>query len=49
MTGWAACKQEFLGLVRTERLLDALAYACAHMVLWAGAHLPELSRLHPLL
>ncbi|KAK9843527.1 hypothetical protein WJX81_007413 [Elliptochloris bilobata] len=36
--------QEFVELVRAERLLDALRYARAHLAPWAGAHLPELQR-----
>ena len=35
--------------MRAERLLDALAYARARLAPWAGAHLPELLHLHPLL
>ena len=41
--------QEFVELVRAERMLDAIAYARRHLAPWAATHLAQLQRCAALL
>ena len=36
--------QEFIELVRAERMQEAIAYARQHLTPWASTYLPELQR-----
>ncbi|KAK9868155.1 hypothetical protein WJX84_001249 [Apatococcus fuscideae] len=38
------CLQEFIELVRSGSLPEAIAYARAHLAQWAGSYLPELQQ-----
>ncbi|KAJ9515845.1 hypothetical protein QJQ45_008729 [Haematococcus lacustris] len=41
--------QEFVELVRNERHMEAVAYAKAHLAVWAATYMPELQRAMALL
>ncbi|KAL6760719.1 CTLH/CRA C-terminal to lish motif domain-containing protein [Haematococcus lacustris] len=41
--------QEFVELVRNERRMEAVAYARAHLAVWAATYMPELQRAMALL